>query len=162
MQNPRERTVDRLSGIGWMIFGAVIVAHALTMETRDYLGATFQTGPGLVPAMIGGAIAVLGLVMTLRSMGGEVIAYFDAEGSGGRRVLIALGLMMIYGLGLIGRVHFGVATFLFVTTFVFVFNLPVGGQRALAILGVKAAIAGVLVAVAVSFVFQTVFLVRLP
>jgi hypothetical protein len=162
MENPRERKIDRLSGIGWMVFGAVIVAHAMTMETREYLGATFLTGPGLVPAMIGGSIFLLGLALVLRSMGGEIIAYLEPEGAGGRRVLIALALMLVYGLGLIGRVHFGLATFLFVTAFVFLFNLPAHGPRAIAILGVKAVVMGALVAVTVSFVFQTIFLVRLP
>lgn len=162
MDNPRERSVDRLSGIGWMVFGAVIVGHALTMETRDYLGATFLTGPGLVPAMIGAAIATLGLVLFLRATKGEVVAFIDPEGAGGPRVLLALGLMLVYAMVLIGRMPFGVATFLFVTAFVFVFNLPAAGARGLALLGAKAALTGALVAVAVSFVFQTIFLVRLP
>lgn len=159
MENPRERRIDRLSGIGWMIFGTIIVGHAMTMETREHLGATFLTGPGLVPAMIGAAIAVLGLVLALRD---EPVGYLEPEGAGGRRVLAALGLMMVYALILIGRMPFGVATFLFVTAFVFVFNLPAGGPRGMAILGAKAAVTGALVAVMVGFVFETIFLVRLP
>lgn len=162
LDNQRERRVDRISGFAWIVFGLVIVAHAMTMETRAYLGATFLTGPGLVPALIGGSIALLGLALVLRSSGGDVIAFLEPEGLGGRRVLVALGLMLIYGLGLIGRMPFGVATFFFVAAFVFVFNLPVAGRRALAILAAKALVTGALVAVIVQFVFETIFLVRLP
>ena len=163
MQNQRERKADRLSGIGWIIFGTVIVVHALMMETRDYLGATFVTGPGLVPALIGGGIAILGAVMLLRSFHGEVAAYFDDAGPGaGRRVAISLALMLVYGLGMIGRVPFWLATFLFVTAFVLAFKLPVRGTRAFALLAAKAALTGALTAVTISFVFEAIFLVRLP
>lgn len=162
MQTLRERKIDRLSGLGWIVFGAIIVAHSMTMEIRTHLGATFQTGPGLVPAMIGGALMVLGLVLVVRSWRGEVIGYLDAEGAGGRRVLVALGLMLVYGLVLIGRIPFGIATFLFVTSFVMAFNLPAANNKALAILAAKAVVTGFLVALAVQFVFESIFLVRLP
>lgn len=162
MQNNRERAADRLSGVGWIVFGVVIVGHALTMETRDYLGATFLTGPGLVPAMIGAAIAALGLVLLLRSSGGEAATDFEEGGLGGRRVAAALALMLIYGLGLIGRIDFELATFLFVTAFVVVFNLPAGSGKRLAVLVAKAAATGLATALVVSFVFETIFLVRLP
>ena len=162
MQSERERMADRLSGIGWIVFGTVIVVHAMMMETRDYLGATFLTGPGLVPALIGGAIIILGATLLLRSLRGEVMAYFDEAGAGGKRIVIALALMLVYGLVLIGRVPFGIATFLFVTTFVFVFNLPVRGLRGTALLAAKAAVTGGVAALVIGFVFETVFLVRLP
>jgi len=163
MNNQREASADRLSGLGWVLFGTIIIVHALTMETRDYLGATFLTGPGLVPAMIGGAIVILGAVLFLRSRKGEVVAYFNtAETHAGRRVAIALTLMLIYGVGLIGRMPFGPATFLFVTAFVIAFNLPLETRRALALLVAKAALTGALTAFIVVFVFENVFLVRLP
>lgn len=163
MRNERERKVDRLSGIGWMIFGAVVAVHAMTMETREYLGATFLTGPGLVPGMIGAAIFLLGGVLFLRGRGGGAIAFIEEVGpDAGRRAAIALALMLVYGIGLIGRIPFGIATFLFVSAFVVAFNLPVADRRGLAILAVKALATGALTALAVSFVFQTVFLVRLP
>jgi putative tricarboxylic transport membrane protein len=163
MNHDRERSADRWSGIGWIVFGVVIVVHASMMETREYLGATFLTGPGLVPAMIGTAIALLGLVLFLRGRRGEVMAYFeDFDLESARRVAVALALMLIYGLGMIGTFPFVLATFLFVTAFVMVFNLPVSGTRAIAMLAVKAATTGAVTAFTVDFVFQTVFLVRLP
>lgn len=163
MHNDRERSADRRGGIGWIVFGLIIIVHASMMETREYLGATFLTGPGIVPALIGGAIVVLGLAMLLRSMRGEVIAYFqESEFQSGRRVATALALMLFYGLVLIGTIPFALATFVFVTAFILVFNLPVAGRPALAKLVAKAVATGAVTAVTVSFVFQTLFLVRLP
>ena len=163
MQNEREKRADRLSGIGWILFGAVLVVHALMMETRDYLGATFLTGPGLVPALIGASIAILGAVLVLRGMRGQVLAYFDTNAAhSGRRVAIALVLTLTYGLGMIGRMPFTIATVVFVTAFVFLFNLPVSSRRDAAVLAGKAALTGVVTAFVIAFVFETIFLVRLP
>lgn len=163
MRNERERTADLWSGIGWIVFGVIIVVHASMMETRTHLGATFLTGPGLVPGMIGSAIAVLGVVLVARSLRGQVVPWFAELGEGsGRRVAMALALMLVYGIGLIGSIRFEIATFLFVTAFVIVFNLPQPGPRALALLGAKAAATGLLTAAAISFVFVNMFLVRLP
>lgn len=163
MSEQRERKADLLSGIGWIVFGGVIFVHAMMMETREYLGATFTTGPGFVPGLIGIAIAILGIAMVLRSLRGQVLAYFDdVDGHAGRRVAMALALLLVYGVGMIGRMPFWLATALFVTSFTFVFNLPVRGTRELVLTFGKAALTGVLTAAAVSYIFQTVFLIRLP
>lgn len=163
MQNDRERSADRLSGIGWIVFGAVLVISSLMMETRTYLGATFTTGPGFVPGLIGLAILVLGVAMLVRSLRGEAIAYFEAvDPAMWWRVPLALGLMLVYALGLVGRVPFGVATFLFLTAFIVAFNLPVPTRGKLGMLLVKAAVTGAATAVTIVFTFQTLFLVRLP
>ncbi len=68
-----------------------------------------------------------------------------------------------YAAGLVGRLPFWLATFLFVTGFVVLFEWPLPearSQRARRL--VFALLFGALVALAVTFVFQKIFLVRLP
>lgn len=165
MVKPREWWADVLGGAFWVVFGLVVIASGLMMEVPEHLGATFLSGPGFVPILLGGAFVILGAVLILRSLGGGVLAFFGEHVAGAtsdRRALLALALMLIYGVVLVGRIPFELATFLFITTFIVTFNLPVrsvaGGARLLgaAVLTALATTAIVVV------VFREVFLVRLP
>jgi hypothetical protein len=158
-----DHLADRLSGIFWILLGVVIIVYAQGMDIREHLGATFLTGPGLVPILLGTALCILGLVLIARSFAGRLQAFLVAGPSvSDRRALLALVLMLIYSLGLVGRIDFGIATFFFISAFIVLFNLLVAGGRAAAALIIKATATAAITTVLVVAAFQELFYIRLP
>ncbi len=163
MEHRRDRMADRLSGAFWIFLGLVIVATSLNMDIREHLGATFLTGPGFVPILLGSALIILGTVLIVRSGSAGFEAFLETGPSlSQRRAMGALLLMLIYSLGLVGRIDFGLATFLFITTFIVLFNLPVGGRAALVKLAMKASVTAAVTSVVVVLAFRELFYIRLP
>jgi hypothetical protein len=85
------------------------------------------------------------------------------RGEGARRLLLTLALTLGYAGVLVGRAPFSLATFVFVFVFIILFDWRAAAAarrttRLLATAGVQA----LLVAVAVTLVFERLFLVRLP
>ncbi|MEZ5936410.1 MAG: tripartite tricarboxylate transporter TctB family protein [Alphaproteobacteria bacterium] len=159
----RDHLADRLAGAFWILFGLAIIVYAQGMDIRKHLGATFLTGPGLVPILLGAALGILGLVLITRSFAGRLEGFLQTGAAfSDRRALIALALMLVYSLGLVGRIDFGIATFLFITSFIVVFNLPVAGAKAVAALLAKAMATAAITAVVVVYTFHNLFYVRLP
>lgn len=151
---------DLWGGAGWVVFGLAIVVGSVRMDRFESMGAQLYTMPGFVPGMIGGMVALLGLVLMAR---GWARRAHEAAESGepllNRRILITLALTLVYAGLLIGRAPFWLVTALFVAAFVAVFapaNVPRARRATLALL------AGVLTSAVVTLVFQYVFLVRLP
>jgi len=69
---------------------------------------------------------------------------------------LVLALCFGYAVGLVGRVPFWLATFVFVSAFIAVFEYP--SRRRMA----AAPLYGIATALAVTYLFESVFLVRLP
>ena len=65
---------DIWGGVGWVLFGLVILAESLRMDRFTSMGATIYTMPGFVPGMIGVVVMVLGLVACV-IFGGICIAW---------------------------------------------------------------------------------------
>lgn len=171
-----------LGGAGWMAFGAAILFEALRMDRFEQMGATLYTMPGFVPGMIGATIILLGLLLAVRGWRRQQAVALTFADAGAKpvdgladaaataeveptppllnqRTVATLVLSLTYAVLLIGRVHFVVATTLFVGAFVWFFTPPEASTQrraAFAVLG------GVITALVVYFVFQDVFLVRLP
>lgn len=155
---------DLIGGAGWVVFGLVIVTGSVRMDRYESMGAELYTMPGFVPGMIGGLVALLGLVLMLRGWmrrGKETVAVEaePVEPLLNRRIVITMLLTLVYAGLLIGRAPFWLVTALFVAAFVAVFipadTTPV--RRA-----AVAVLAGVLTSAVVTLLFQQVFLVRLP
>ncbi len=149
---------DLWGGAVWIAVGAVIVFESLRMERFESMGATVYTYPGFVPGMIGTVVALLGLVLMARGWRARAVAG-EAQPLFNPRVLIALGLALAYCLLLLTRVHFVAATAVFVAAFTFLFTDPADARaRRLMVAGIS----GVITSLVVFFVFQEIFLVRLP
>jgi hypothetical protein len=162
--NPSPRA-DLLWSLVWIAVGAAIFTGGFTMERLERQHINPYTAPGLVPAMLGIGIAILGAILLVRSVrrGG-----FAAPADRGRLAL-ALALCILYAGGLVGRtllgfhVPFWLATALFV--FVSILAFEWRDRRARGELGRGIAVAAacaVGTAAGVTAVFQEVFLVRLP
>ncbi len=154
---------DLWGGAGWVVFGVVIVIGSIRMERFESMGAQMYTMPGFVPGMIGGLVALLGLVLMLRGWmrrPDEATAKADpAEPLLNRRIVSTMVLTLVYAGLLVGRAPFWLVTALFVAAFVAVFAPP---GTAPARRATVAVLAGVLTSAVVTVVFQQVFLVRLP
>lgn len=156
---------DLWGGAGWVVLGLVIVIGSLRMDRFESMGAQLYTMPGFVPGMIGGFVALLGLVLMLRGWlrRDQETAPDDAaapvEPLLNRRIGITMVLTLVYAGLLIGRAPFWLVTALFVAAFVALFA---PADQAPARRATVAVLAGVLTAAVVTLVFEQVFLVRLP
>jgi hypothetical protein len=155
----RTARSDLLGGVGWILFGAAIVAAALSMDRFEAMGATLYTMPGFVPAIFGGALVALGAALALRGWRRRAAATPAGAAVLNRRVVLMLGLSLVYAIGLIGRVPFWLGTPVFVGAFIFLFT---DDQRTLPRRAALAAVVAVVTTVTVVVVFEQVFLVRLP
>jgi len=154
---------DLLGGAGWIAFGLLVGAESLRMERFTQMGATLYTMPGFIPGLISATLVLLGALLCLRGWRRRAAGPAAADDAPARllnaRVVATLALTLTYAVGLIGRAHFVLVTTLFVTTFVWLFTPP---QTAPARRAIVALTAGLGTALAVFFLFEDVFLVRLP
>lgn len=148
-------------GAGWAGFGLLILAASWRMERFEAMGAQLYTMPGFVPGMLGAVLLLLGAVLMLRGWRRSVreAVAEPAERLINRRIAITLVLTLVYAALLIGRAPFWLATALFVAVFVASFAPEDQPARRRLVVSV---LAGVLTSAVVTFVFQQIFLVRLP
>ena len=158
---------DFLFGLVLLALGLGAAAESWRMPRLAELGVHPMTAPGLVPGLLGLVIAGLAAILLVRAVrgGGWRLSRGDGAVDTGsaRRFAIALLLCVGYAVGLIGLVPFWAATATFVALFIAVFEWRPGRGtaehvRSLAVALVEAAV----VAAAISYVFETIFLVRLP
>ncbi|MDO9436562.1 tripartite tricarboxylate transporter TctB family protein [Hydrogenophaga sp.] len=158
-KSPRS---DLWGGAGWVVFGLLIVLGSVRMDRFESMGAELYAMPGFVPGMIGGVVALLGLVLMLRGwmrQRGDAVENSEIEPLLNRRIVITMVLALVYAGLLLGRAPFWLVTALFVAAFVAMFTPPDVAPTRRAIVAV---IAVVLTSALVTLVFQYVFLVRLP
>ena len=142
---------DRVQGAVWALGGGAIVYASWTMDRLERHGAALYTAPGLVPGLLGLVILLLGVGLALRKRQAQPAAPMSV----GNTPLV-LVLCLGYAIGLIGWLPFWLATFAFVTAFIAVFEYPVRRRMALA------PVYGAVTSLLVTYLFETIFLVRLP
>lgn len=165
---------DFYTSLVLIIFGGGVVLESLRMPRLENLGVNPYTVPGIVPGFLGGILALFGLVMLVRSIlrGGPRGQGSSEALSGGvltRESVQRLGLTLLltlgYAAGLVGRLPFWLATLLFVFLFVALFewqgDASIPKKKKMRML-VAALLQAVLVAAIVTYVFERIFLVRLP
>lgn len=158
---------DFFAGLVFVVLGLAALVESLRMPRFEERAINPYTVPGLVPGALGVVILLLGAVLVVRSARAGA---WDAGGDGRwfrdpgvRRLLLAVTLCLAYAAGLVGRLPFWLATFLFVAGFVALFEWPLATDRRDRVRRlVIAVIFGGMVSAAVTFVFRDLFLVRLP
>jgi putative tricarboxylic transport membrane protein len=159
---------DFVTGLVLALLGAAVVYASLAMPRFEERHADPYTAPGLVPGALGAIILALGAVLVVRAAraGGWRLRSRAMGGwrePGVRRLALAVALCLIYAAGLVGTVPFWLATFVFVTAFVVIFEWPLATSRADRLRRLAfAPLLGAATAAAVTLLFQEVFLVRLP
>ena len=162
---PSERMAraDLWTGVVLLALALATVAGAWEMDRLEIRRIHPLSAPGLVPGMLGLALAICALVL-IAGAGRRGLAnpFAGAERGPMLRLAACLALTLAYPLLTIGSLPFWLATTLFVSTFVAAFEWeprPASGHaRALGVAALMGLIAGPLTA----YVFQELFLVRLP
>lgn len=153
---------DRVDGPLWLLLGVAIVIGAAGIDRMERQGVPWFSAPGLVPGLLGLCIAVAGLWMTLRAWRGPVVPAEPSAPGTGRRVVLAIAACLAFGLGLVGHgLPFAVATFVYLLAHVLGLLRADGGGRWPRDVGLAVSVA-LVSALVVPFVFETLFLVRLP
>jgi hypothetical protein len=163
---------DFIAAWVWVGFGLAVTIAAWRMDRLESQGATLYTAPGLVPGVLGVVLLRFGLLLALRAAraGGHRLSVVRWVLSPEARVVVMrvgafLALALAYAAGLVGHggIPFWLATLVFVAGFVLAFDWTRrrdAGQTTKGVLFAAAIGAGT--AFLVSYVFQEIFLVRLP
>jgi Tripartite tricarboxylate transporter TctB family len=156
---------DVVTGLAFAALGIATVVESLRMPAFAELNAEPYTAPGIVPGLLGAALALLGALLALRALAAPRAAQVaeQAAAHAWPRVAAALALCMVYAGVLVSRVPFQLATFVFILAFILTFESWDGNLRArwLRPTIVAVLIAG-LIAFGIGYVFQAIFLIRLP
>ncbi len=152
---------DRTWGPFWVVLGAAMTVGALRIDRLEAQGVEWFAAPGLLPGVLGVIIAINGLLIALRAWRrpGEAGA-----GSDWRRVGLTLALCLGFAIGLVGRgPPFGVAAGLYLFTHITLLQWHERHAAGETVRGLMVAAAVALGGgLIVPFIFETLFLVRLP
>ncbi len=155
---------DRTWGPMWVVFGAAITVGALRIDRLESQGVQWFGAPGLLPGILGVIIAICGLLITMRALRAQALVADDEGSADWQRIGLTLLLCLGFAGGLVGHaLHFGVAAGLYLFAHITLLQWKerqAAGQtgRGLAV-AAAVAVGG---AVVIPFIFQTLFLVRLP
>jgi hypothetical protein len=159
---------DFVTGLVLVALGLAVVVESLRMPRFETLQVNPYTVPGLVPGVLGLVIVVLGGALAARAalaggwrLGGGATSW--AADPGVRRLALSLALCLGYAALLVGRLPFWLATSLFIFAFIALFEWPLAAGPRDRLLRLAFALAFALgVALLVAYVFERIFLVRLP
>lgn len=171
MKEENMPKADFLTSLLLFAFGIAVLITSIKMPRFEDQGANSYSVPGIVPGLLGVAIAVLSLILFIRSfiqkgyrvgLTKKVIKGFFSSDST-RRFFLSLTLCVVYGVFLLGRIPYHIATGSFVLVFIiafeFEFRESLLSQRKTIISSLAEA---VLVSAGVTFLFRYLFLVKLP
>src|SRR5687767_9848651 len=140
---------DRAQGAFWVVVGGAIFYASWTMDRLASLGVKAFSAPGLLPGILGVFIVLLGIGMLFRGKKED-----QAQAIEWRRVLLPIALCLGFAGGMVGRgLPFWLAAWIFITVMIWTL------QRRLAW---QALVIGGAASVAITLVFQELFLIRLP
>lgn len=148
---------DLYGGAFWIALGALITVASWRMDRLERLGVSFYTAPGLLPGILGLIILVCGVVLAARALPEALgpnqrpALFFNRDTL--QRVGLTLALCLAFAIGLVGH---GVPFWLAATLYLFAQISVLDGSIR------RAVIIAPLAAGTIAFVFQYVFLVRLP
>src|SRR4051794_2498910 len=160
---------DFLSALGWMALGIAILIGSVMMDRLEKQDINPYTIPGLLPGLLGITMTILGALLAARSWRPHLLATTGkapVSRAEQMRILLVLGLCLTFGVLLVGHgLPFWLAAAIFVTTAIFALQYQVrkstGQQLTLREFATTAAI-GLGAGIAITIVFQEIFLVRLP
>lgn len=176
MPDGRMARADFLTGIVLFVLSVAVIYGAWTMDRLELRQIHPSSVPGLTPGLLGIALAFTSALLIVKSLRGEKPSGGPVEvpiaepgvelepDSGAAYRLVGAGaLCLLYALGLVGRMPFWLATALFVTTFIALFEWERGRERGGRLRRLAWALfLGLTTGFAVSYGFSDLFLVRLP
>ncbi|MEO7115749.1 MAG: tripartite tricarboxylate transporter TctB family protein [Caldimonas sp.] len=163
--DPRAELHD---AFGWLLLGGLILLGSITMDRLEQQGINKYTVPGLVPGLLGIAMLLLGTVLGVRSWRQRAHAAPRAAGEPGTamRLVVVIILIVVFSVGLVGHgLPFWIAASIYVIASILILQAPrrAGLGRGLTLRDVAVAAAvGIGSGVVITYVFQELFLLRLP
>ncbi|MCX8116644.1 MAG: tripartite tricarboxylate transporter TctB family protein [Desulfobacterota bacterium] len=162
---------DFVTGLLLMGLSLYVIIEAGRMPRLEHLKVHPLSVPGLVPSFLASVLFVFGAVLTLRSAlrGGHRLSISmrglsqTLKAPENKRLLLTGLLSLIYALLLIGRLPYPLATGLFIFTFILLFEWePVGnaGRKGRTLFSALAI--ATLSSIAITLIFERLFLVSLP
>ena len=159
-----KRGAEPYFAVGWIVFGAAVLAGSWRMDRLENLNINPWSAPGLMPGVLGALMVFFGAALGLRALGARApeIVVDDASAV---RVILALALCVGYAGGLLGH---GLPFWLTSAAFIFIAILSFrwldrdAETPGLARLAASSAAIAVGSALVISLLFEQVFLVRLP
>lgn len=159
---------DLVASAFWLALGLLTVQQSWVMDRLETQGADPWSVPGLVPGLIGVVLTILGALLMLRALRRQAVAEVvddetPQEAREGRwRFLVVLALCLIFTLGLLGHgLPFWLAAAIFITAFITILSWRQGVENLPRRLGFACAY-GLIMGAAIHFLFERLFLVRLP
>ena len=156
---------DRVGGAIWFVFGAAVFYGSWTMDRLASQNINPLTVPGLLPGILGLGMMVMALVLiSRREAGPAASAAAEQTGTDWKRLLASWALCVVFAGILLGR---GLPFWILATGFVFVHILVleerhrIEGRSFLRRL-IEAALIATATSAAVTYLFQNLFLIRLP
>lgn len=171
MKESNMPKVDFLMSNLLILFGIFVIILSSQMPDLANQNASPYSAPGVVPFILGVIFCFLGIVMLIRSIlrkgyllkitGVEIKAWFKDLST--RRFLMTLLISIGYAMILLGRMHYLLATGIYMFLFVFMFEY----QKGISLLNQKktifmAVLLSVLTSGSIYWVFRYLFLVNLP
>jgi hypothetical protein len=158
---------DLVTGAVWLAVAIGIVVGAWRMDRLEHLATTIYTMPGLVPGLLGAAIALMAVILMVRALRGGALADVSLpqiQLVDHWRLIAALGLSIGFAVALVGRgLPFWLGAAIYTAVMVFVFQYADRQRAGTLVRGAVFAVAyGVVSGLIIHFTFQDVFLVRLP
>ena len=160
---PASPRADLVTAAVLFALGVAIVQQAWQMPRFVEQSGTGLTAPGIVPGFYGVMIAALSCVLGLRAVrrGGWAVRGVRGRAADARGLATAAVLGVKYAGVLVGRVPFWLASAVFVFAFTTAFEWDQGPERRVRRI-VEAALIGIGTGIAVTMVFEKLFLLRLP
>lgn len=171
MQEKNMSKGDFLTSIGLFIFALAIIILSLQMPRYEGLGVESYSVPGIVPGLLGIILLILSIILLIRSikrkgyrlgMSTQMVKKYITDDST-RNFLITLILCLAYGVFVLKRIPYVLATGLFVFFFVIIFEFRprenISSQKRTIL---ASFIEAFFVSVGITLVFRYLFLVDLP
>jgi hypothetical protein len=158
---------DLVTGAVWLAVAIGIVVGAWRMDRLEHLATTIYTMPGLVPGLLGAAIALMAVILMVRALRAGALGearWPEIRLADHWRLIAALVLSIGFAVALVGRgLPFWLGAAIYTSAMVFVFQYADRRQAGTLVRGALFAAAyGLVSGLIIHFTFQDVFLVRLP
>lgn len=174
MTGSRMARADLVTGAVLFVLAVAVVYSSWIMDRLELRQIHPSSAPGLTPGLLGIALAVTSAMLIFNALvrasssaaqldGAETESGGEANPGAAFRLVAAVALCLVYALGLVGRMPFWLATALFVTTFIALFEWERGGHTRRRVIRLAWALfLGLATGLAISYAFRDLFLVRLP
>jgi hypothetical protein len=153
---------DLIVAAVFLVFATAVVTASLAMPTFTDQGTPWFVAPGIVPGFHGLVLAVLAVVLAVRSIRRGALHAMPPGAAAAptvRRIALATVLAVGFAAGLVGRLPFWLAATIFVFAFIMAFEWRRGMLARNAAIGLGI---GLVTGIGITLIFERLFLIRMP